>query len=399
MGLRCLFGHDFGEPELEREREEDGDEMVVTVREVKTCTRCGKTQVVSENKEVTAIRDSEAVGLDEESAAAEDATTGGDDAWTGDAVGAETAAEDDAEFIDDDADETPAADDADDSPAVDDADETPTADDAPADAVADADEGDAGAVVEGDEDVEIIGDDETGGADETTAIPDAEADDATPVADAEGDAEPSAESDDGVILDEEPRERERGEWPDPDGTRSAEESDAGPSLEDVGGDMEVDPDDPNAAEVKPGVVDDDAEFIDDDDDVSETEPTSGQTPWPEQGGDDEGFDAEPRDGESTDVSFGGGLKPEMNGEPQAEDGSEAAAYVGGSDEERELEEMVRAERSEVELESDPGATVEFYCPNCGVSQPAGESSMRAGDICPECHRGYIAERERSDGAQ
>jgi hypothetical protein len=34
MGLRCLLGHDYGETEIEREREEDGDEMVVTIREV-----------------------------------------------------------------------------------------------------------------------------------------------------------------------------------------------------------------------------------------------------------------------------------------------------------------------------------------------------------------------------
>src|SRR6056297_567502 len=56
MGLRCLLGHDFGEPELQREREEDGDEVVTTVREVKTCARCGETQVVSENTEVTTMQ-------------------------------------------------------------------------------------------------------------------------------------------------------------------------------------------------------------------------------------------------------------------------------------------------------------------------------------------------------
>jgi predicted RNA-binding Zn-ribbon protein involved in translation (DUF1610 family) len=38
--------------------------------------------------------------------------------------------------------------------------------------------------------------------------------------------------------------------------------------------------------------------------------------------------------------------------------------------------------------------VEFYCPNCGHARVAGASSIRAGDICPECKQGYIAERER-----
>jgi len=55
MGLRCLFGHDFGEPTAEREREVSGEEVVITVREVETCRRCGKQQLVSQNKEVTAL--------------------------------------------------------------------------------------------------------------------------------------------------------------------------------------------------------------------------------------------------------------------------------------------------------------------------------------------------------
>ena len=55
MGLRCLLGHEFSEPEIEREREETGEEAVTTVREVKTCARCGETRIVSENTEVTTI--------------------------------------------------------------------------------------------------------------------------------------------------------------------------------------------------------------------------------------------------------------------------------------------------------------------------------------------------------
>jgi ssDNA-binding Zn-finger/Zn-ribbon topoisomerase 1 len=34
------------------------------------------------------------------------------------------------------------------------------------------------------------------------------------------------------------------------------------------------------------------------------------------------------------------------------------------------------------------------CPDCGWLRAAGTSSVRAGDICPECGEGYIAERER-----
>src|SRR6056297_2009748 len=56
MSLRCsLLGHSYGEAEIEREREEQGSEVVVTVREFEECERCGEQNVLSENKEVTAI--------------------------------------------------------------------------------------------------------------------------------------------------------------------------------------------------------------------------------------------------------------------------------------------------------------------------------------------------------
>lgn len=54
MGLRCLIGHDYGDPQTERDRREQGREVVVTVREFRECSRCGHRRVISENKEVTA---------------------------------------------------------------------------------------------------------------------------------------------------------------------------------------------------------------------------------------------------------------------------------------------------------------------------------------------------------
>src|SRR6056297_452549 len=57
MSLRCsLLGHSFGEAEIEREREEQGSEVVVTVREFEECERCGERKTITENKEVTAIQ-------------------------------------------------------------------------------------------------------------------------------------------------------------------------------------------------------------------------------------------------------------------------------------------------------------------------------------------------------
>ncbi|QSG09746.1 DUF7093 family protein [Halapricum desulfuricans] len=69
MSLKCsIFGHAFEESTVEREREEQGSEVVITIREIQTCTRCGETRVVSENKEVTTLETPNEVGAEPESA-------------------------------------------------------------------------------------------------------------------------------------------------------------------------------------------------------------------------------------------------------------------------------------------------------------------------------------------
>lgn len=56
MSLKCsVFGHSFDDTDVTRDREEDGSEVIITVTETETCTRCGETRVVSENKEVTTL--------------------------------------------------------------------------------------------------------------------------------------------------------------------------------------------------------------------------------------------------------------------------------------------------------------------------------------------------------
>lgn len=86
MSLTCsLLGHDFGDPEVEREREERGSEVVTSVREVSVCERCGKQRVISENTEVTSVlspeeveRDADAEDVDAEGEA-DTTETDGDD--------------------------------------------------------------------------------------------------------------------------------------------------------------------------------------------------------------------------------------------------------------------------------------------------------------------------------
>jgi len=66
MTLKCsVFGHQFEDAEVTREREEQGSEVVITITETETCSRCGETRVVSENKEVTTLETpSDIVGED-----------------------------------------------------------------------------------------------------------------------------------------------------------------------------------------------------------------------------------------------------------------------------------------------------------------------------------------------
>lgn len=54
MGIRCsLTGHRFEETEVERERDEDGDKVVITTKEYDVCLRCGQRSLNNETTEVT----------------------------------------------------------------------------------------------------------------------------------------------------------------------------------------------------------------------------------------------------------------------------------------------------------------------------------------------------------
>jgi hypothetical protein len=318
MGLRCLLGHDFGPPEIEREREETGDEMIVTVRDVETCRRCGEERVVSENKEVTAIRSPSEVDLDD----------GEDDAADRDATATGTEPSDS---------------------------DTPTAS-------ADASPSPP----------------ETGGSDVV----------------AEG-------SDDGVIIDDD-GERAPGGWPDSDGLSTESTATESSDRVDAAADAIADAADDGAQgqDVADVAAEEDAELLDAGgdasgtaDDVATERPDAAGAPaaeadaWPDHGGADEGFDADQATtGGPTDVSFGGGLTPDAATATDRERGE----YVGtdGASDEEGFEDMVRVD-SDADEDADE---TEFFCPNCGLSERAGETSMRVGDICPSCHKGYVAER-------
>jgi len=324
MGLRCLLGHDYANREVEREREERGNEVVVTYRTVETCERCGERRIVSENKEVRPVRNPGEEGV----------TTGlGDDGGvTPDLGGTASAA----------ADET--------------SEPKPEGVGADAGKTEPKPEGvgaDAGKTEPKPEDV---------GADAGRASSEPDTADANPETDRTDDSDETV--DDAIILDDDDDDpdaptngRGHGEWPAEDGETAAESED---------GD----------AEAVDDTVDDGATVV------------SGNEGWPDPEGEDEGFDAEPSGGEATEVSFGSGLAPE--GVDEAANGEAGATAAGGAVAGKQF---VTAEEIEpVSEDEDEDDATEFFCPNCGFARVTGGSSMRAGDICPECYDGYIAER-------
>ena len=284
MGLSCLLGHDFGEREVERERREAGDEVVVVYRTVENCARCGERRIVSENKEIRSVQ----------AAAAAAATTGDDATATGDdAPGASESLVAAAEAVG-----------AREESSVDAGDRSPTG---PA----------AGASTD---------------AGETPA--DASTDDPAPA------------EEDAVILGS------TGEEP---------SADAVPADDGSG---------------------------------------SGSGGWPSATDDatDEGFDAAPPETEGSGVEFGGGLVPSADDDDdddgRAAESSANASFVGTDDaaEANAAEGDATFARPERRMDDAAAGPTEYRCANCGATRPTASSSLRAGDVCPDCRKGYVAER-------
>jgi len=307
MGIKCsLLGHSFSGSKVEEEREEQGSEVLTTVKEIETCDRCGTERVVSENKEVTSL-----AGGDTEEPASEDgpaertADDGVEETPNGPASSSPTpdidAAEDDAELIGEAEDDGPATGDSTDEPASE-----PT----------------------------------TGQSTET-------------VAGAADDAEGSVDAaDDGAVIlddDDEP-DREPGEWPDDD-EPDLQGTDEEPAVE------TSEPDAPDTPEEA----------------ATETEPVTEE--WPDEYGHDEPEKTAP------EVEW-----PEED-EPRGDDWDPSESLTKQID------------GAEVEPAGSATVTVPegaFECPECGFRTSVEESSLRAGDFCPECHRGSLEHRAEDE---
>lgn len=376
MGLRCLLGHDFGEPETEREREEAGNEVVVTVRDVKRCRRCGDTQVVSENKEVKSLD-----RLRERTAAGQ---RGSDPAGEGGAAGDATTAEASVETAADQGPDRDTVEDIIDAAEVDDTDPTdhPSVDDPPGEADVEDDavimDDDRDAAAGGDQfepdPVDVAGDEAepAPGGDEPS-----EPVDATDVQSGrvdDGDARPTGDD-----LDEADEDGDAMILEDDD---AAARSDPASPPEDV-----ADPGTPDAAETGDDADAVDAAGADTGDSQTDTtadEPGGGEATedWPEH----EGVD--PADAEA-EVEVGGGVEESTRRSNGADSRSEGPEFEGPG----ELVGRSTGGRTTVDLsQSATEAELQYHCPECGLTRQVGNSSMRAGDICPDCRRGYIEER-------
>ncbi|TMT87726.1 hypothetical protein E2L06_14455 [Haloterrigena sp. H1] len=358
MVLRCsLLGHDFGDTEVEREREERGSEVVVTVQEFEECSRCGERNVISENTEVTTLAveagaDSLPDDHDPEPTEpplepdATDEITSETDAPVIDTDDPVT--ETDAEFID--ADEPDSGTDA----AFINADESGTETDAE---FIDADESGS------ETDTEVIDDDTAASAaatapdqaDVTTAAAETAATDDT---DLPTDENGDPVVDDGEILeDDEPapeRDRKHGEWPDSNDVGPPIGADSTPSTwPDDDTDAETDSE---GAASDPTPTDDDAVVLDNDLPADSTNDARSVTAAP------------PAD--SID---------DANASPESASGIEWADSV----------------QTPTERDSGPADDIptEFYCPRCDYVATGDRASLRAGDICPDCRKGYLSERE------
>jgi hypothetical protein len=411
MGLRCsLFGHDYGDAFVERDREERGNEVVVTERELTECARCGAEKVTSQNTEVRTLEaDRDAGGSAPDLSAVERA----------DAEADATA----------DASPEPSAE--------------PPADATPGDASQPSPDTTAGtesgAATHSNATPADESADSTGGAftSASDAIEQAEAGTSQSAgADATQSSEPADPSDDAVIMD--------------DGT------DDGPGSEQWGEHSEPDPEQTPTPEPEPEPDDEeqeDVEFIgsstettqdaepateDATDDAAERPPADSAAPaadespapstgqpadagaepegqtgapteqtaasteqsaaqagdagsqshtqsvgqagrsrgeWPDHDGEDEGFDAT-ADSEADDASFQFG---EDSGQEVVEPGEDA------------VEETQFTSVGPVDQSGTESLDYAIYCPECGFERDASGSSLRAGDICPECRRGYLAE--------
>jgi hypothetical protein len=340
MGLRCtVVGHDYGNVQQVEERQERGDELVVTVREYRECQRCGDRKTLTENTEVRS----------------------GDIDDVGDATGSDDTAEtDQTANPTESGDGTGATPDTgvDQSPAPDPTTEEASAGESTGFGTVDpfADTGESGESEEG----------------------------------------VSATDDDGIILDDNsPADadggRGHGEWPgegDADQTREDNSDQTRPVEDDAdqtrsGGDESDQPRKDDAGQ--PRTVEDDAGMDD-----------TGHGDWPTPDAEDQGYDAAPSAADpEDDVDFVGDLDRDESGVSTDESiPEETGPGEGAANSPSNTTAGTARSGSDPAARQPPGGgSTVLACQSCGTTTASQATPLRSGDICPECGQGYLAERE------
>ena len=325
MGLRCsLLGHDYGESFVERGREERGNEVVVTERELQECARCGAENVTTENTEVRSIEPTGSA-----STAAPDAGAATDAASTADAARGDSSPGD-ATAASSGGGASAAS--SSDSPGG----AFTSASDAIERAEAGTQTGDTGSASDaGDDDAVIIDDSADDGAGSEQWDEQADVDPG-----AEHEPTPEPDDEDVEFVDSAP----------------AGDVDSAPTGDaDTGGVTAAGAESASAGGQTAGAQTVTAE--------RSSDRTRGE--WPELDDEDIGVDAT-----DDDVSFQFGDESEQFVATDTGFTSAGPLEQTGGDDDLDFA---------------------LYCPECGFDRHAAGSSLRAGDICPDCRKGYLAE--------
>jgi ssDNA-binding Zn-finger/Zn-ribbon topoisomerase 1 len=328
MGLQCsIFGHKYGDVQSERERRENDNEVIITVRETKTCNRCGETMVVSENKEVRTVETATDApvnsGADSQG---ETATPQGPSPGVG------------AEVIDSPQD---------------------TENEDTTDVSQETDEYTTNVSQDADDD-------------DTAAVPGE--------IDGEYTTNPSPEQAAGGAAT---GQQESNTPPGPDGDTASREQDSEDETAtySTGGIPDAETGEEMAGSLGDGPPPrkDDAEILDDDED----ERAPGE--WPEDWEDetDDGGVEPPGEWPEETTGDADDWQPETDIEPDEE------ADTADTDEHEVDDEEPEIEPTRSALTVPEG---EFYCPECGFATRVDDSSLRAGDFCPQCHEAALEHR-------
>lgn len=354
MSIKCsLLGHRFGETSVERERDEEGSEVVITITELETCTRCGESRVVSENKEVTTLETpdddaaapAESASTESEAAVAPDLGDGPADEQTGDATddAGDQQPTDDAEILDASGGESDAQADARSAPT--------TIPDAEAESPSQPDETDDAVIIDGDD------------AGETAGSNAAEPDDTG-----------STET------------RKPGEWPDEGDDVAAGDDDAefigepAATADETGPNADAVGDDGGSGGVPP-TEDAPADYMGSD---PAADPEAEPEPDPEPALDSDQSPADDSWPEET-------LKAEAVTDDAMDDWPEETKRDSPGD--------ASAAGPALDDSDSPTITVPegmFKCSDCGFETEVDSSSLRAGDFCPECRQGTLMQHEEPE---